>query len=76
MKPVLKTNDLVELSWAEAVLSQAGIDSVVFDTHTAIVEGSIGAIPRRLLVSDEDFSRARRSLENARAALDASDPDA
>ncbi len=29
------------------------------------VEGSIGAIPRRLLIAEEDYSRARRVMAEA-----------
>ena len=58
MKELLRTNDVVRLSWAQARLSEAGIDSVVLDHHTSLVEGSIGAIPRRLMVAIRDHSRA------------------
>jgi len=71
MKVILKSNDPVELSWAQALIAAESIPSVVFDTHTAIVEGSIGAIPRRLMVGDDDAQRAEALLAEARAALDA-----
>lgn len=70
VKPVLRTNNLVELTWARAMLRDAGIGSVVFDIHNSIAEGSIGAIPRRLMVDDIDESRAHWVLSTARAALD------
>jgi hypothetical protein len=37
----------------------------LLDQHMSAVEGSIGAIPRRLMVSEDDFSRARRVLAEA-----------
>jgi len=46
MKELLRTNDVVRLSWAQALLRDAGIDCLVLDHHTSLVEGSIGAIPR------------------------------
>jgi hypothetical protein len=58
MKELLRTNDVVRLSWAQALLRDAGIDSVVLDQHTSLVEGSIGAIPRRLMVAEQDHQRA------------------
>ncbi len=58
MKELLRTNDVVRLSWAQARLRDAGIDSLVLDHHTSLVEGSIGAIPRRLMVAEEDHRRA------------------
>jgi len=65
MKEVLRTNDLVLLSYASHVLAEAGIEAVVFDAHMSAVEGSIGAFPRRLMVQDEDGARAVRELGNA-----------
>ena len=62
MRAVLKTIDPVILSYAADLLSQQGIRSVVFDTHASIVDGSMGFLPRRLMVLDEDFDRALRLL--------------
>lgn len=64
MKEVLRTNDLVLLSYATHVLAEAGIEAVVFDAHMSAVEGSIGAFPRRLMVEDDHFTRALRELSN------------
>lgn len=63
MKELLRTNDPVLLSFATALLAEQRIEAVVLDSHTSILEGSIGAIPRRLMVADEDHGRARRALE-------------
>ncbi len=65
MKELLRTNDMVRLSWLQALLGEAGIEAVVFDRHTSIVEGSIGAIPRRLMVPDGELTRARDLLDAA-----------
>jgi hypothetical protein len=65
MKELLRTNDTVRLSWLQALLSSAGIETVVLDRHTSIIEGSIGAIPRRLMVPDEEWTRARDLLAEA-----------
>jgi hypothetical protein len=59
MRELLRTNDSVRLSWLQAMLASAGIEAVILDTHTSIIEGSIGAIPRRLMVREEDETRAR-----------------
>jgi hypothetical protein len=66
VKELLRTNDPVLLSFASAVLADAKIDTVVLDNHTSILEGSIGAIQRRLMVHDEDYARAKRVLEDAK----------
>jgi hypothetical protein len=64
MKEVLRTNDLVLLSYATHVLAEAGIAAVVFDAHMSAVEGSIGAFPRRLMVQDDEIAQALRMLSN------------
>jgi hypothetical protein len=65
MKELLRTNDPVRLSFVEALLSAAGIESVVLDQHTSIIEGSIGAIQRRIMVDDRDHGRAKMLLSEA-----------
>ena len=65
MKELLRTNEPVFLSWAEAMLRSEDIEPVIFDGHMSILEGSAGAILRRVMVADEDYERARRLLEDA-----------
>lgn len=65
MKELLRTNDLVRLSWAKALLAGAGIDCLVLDEHTSLVEGSIGAIQRRLVVAERDHRRAHELITEA-----------
>lgn len=65
MRDVLKTNDPVLLNFAEVVLSDAGIEAVVFDGHMSVMDGSLGILPRRLMVTDVDFERAKRLLADA-----------
>ena len=69
MKELLRTNDLVRLSWVEALLSDAGIECLVLDQHTSLVEGSIGAIQRRLMVGTDDHARAKALIAEAEAAV-------
>lgn len=65
MRTITISNNLVRLSFLDALLRDAGIASVLLDGHASAVEGSIGAIPRRLMVAAEDEARARRVLEEA-----------
>lgn len=65
MRELLASNDLVYLSFVSHVLSEAGIAFSIFDGYTSAVEGSIGAIPRRVMVAEEDYSSARMALGNA-----------
>jgi tRNA1(Val) A37 N6-methylase TrmN6 len=69
MKELLRTNDPVRISWLTSVLSGGGIEAVVLDTHTSILEGQIGAIPRRIMVIDEDFDVARDLVVSAERDL-------
>ena len=48
MRAVLRTTDPVVLGYAAHLLSQEGIESVVFDTHASVMDGSLGFLPRRL----------------------------
>ncbi|MBV9859229.1 MAG: DUF2007 domain-containing protein [Alphaproteobacteria bacterium] len=69
MKELLRTNDPVRLSWVEALLDGYGIDCLVLDRHTSLVEGSIGAIPRRVMVAERDHRRALELLASAEEGL-------
>jgi len=65
MRAVLKSTDPVVISYASDVLSQEGIESVVFDAHASVMDGSMGFLPRRVMVLDEDFARAEALLREA-----------
>ncbi len=65
MQELLRTNDVVRLEYVRAVLGEEGIETFVFDGHMSITEGSIGILPRRLMVTDDDADRARRILREA-----------
>lgn len=65
MRVLATSNDPVRLSFLTALLADAGITAIVLDAHTSAVEGSIGAIPRRLMVAPQDEWRARQVLKQA-----------
>ncbi len=67
MKELIRTNDPVFLSWLQSALSDAGIEAVVFDQYTSAIEGSIGALPRRVMVLEDDLVRARQIINTANA---------
>lgn len=62
MLELLRTNDIVRLSFLQSILAEAGIETVVLDQHMSILEGSAAAIPRRLMVAAEDEREARALL--------------
>jgi len=65
VKEILRTNDAVLVSAVEALLDGAGIPHLVLDRNMSVMEGSIGILPRRVLVPDEYSESARRLLEDA-----------
>lgn len=71
MRTITISNDLVRLSFLAALLRDAGIECVLLDGYVSAIEGSIGAIPRRLAVLPEDERQARRVLLEAGEADEA-----
>ena len=65
MRDLILTNDLVLISYVEALLAGHGIEATVFDRNISLMEGSIGAFPRRVVVAADTWARARRVLEEA-----------
>ena len=65
MRELLGSNEIVFLSWADALLKSEDIEIFVLDGHMSVLEDSAGAILRRVMVADEDYDRAKRVLEDA-----------
>ena len=65
MHILVKSTDPIRLGFLQALLSDAGIESVLLDQYISAIEGGIGAFPRRLAVRDEDAAKARRLLREA-----------
>lgn len=65
MKELLRSNNSVLLSYVSALLEEAAVDFMVADMNMSVLEGSIGALPRRVLVESAALSRARRILTDA-----------
>ena len=65
MKEVMRTNDPVAISFSVSLLEDAGIDVLVLDQHMSILDGSIGILPRRIMVEGDSIDQARRILGDA-----------
>jgi len=65
MRELIRSNDVVLVSYVIDLLSQEGLQAVVFDGHMSVVEGSIGAFPRRIMIDQDEEIRARRLLREA-----------
>jgi len=64
MKELLRTNDLTEIAFAKALLDGEGIAVFELDVHMSLLEGSVGILPRRLMVADRDHFMARALLRD------------
>jgi hypothetical protein len=62
---LVRTNDLVLISAIEALMRGADIGYVVLDQYMSVLEGSLGMLPRRVLVDEEQAGRARRLMQEA-----------
>jgi hypothetical protein len=65
MRELVRTNDAVLISAIGALLDGARIRHVVLDQNMSVLEGSLGMLPRRVLVDDENAAAARKLLHDA-----------
>ena len=65
MKELIRTNDAVIISFVESLLRDAGIGCLVADQNMSVLDGSIGVLPRRVMVVEDDMVAARRILVDA-----------
>ncbi len=62
MKELLRTTDPTVIAFATALLEGEDIDVFEIDVHMSVLEGSIGVLPRRLMVHEDDHFIASRVL--------------
>ena len=65
MEELIRTNDMVLISYVEALLKEAGIGHMVVDQNMSVIEGSLGVLPRRVLVDRDELARAKGLVEEA-----------
>ena len=65
MREIVRTNDPVLITAIQALLQGANIEHAVFDQNMSVLEGSIGMLPRRVMVADEQAAVARKLLTEA-----------
>ena len=70
MKQLLRTNDPTVMAFAKALLQGEDIDCFEMDVNMSVLEGSIGILPRRLMVREGDLTRARRVMRDNGIAVD------
>ena len=69
MKELLRTNDLTVIAYANAILNESGIDVFELDVNTSILEGSLGILPRRLMVREADLAIAQNLMQDHKITL-------
>lgn len=65
MIELIRTNDAVVISFVEALMRDAGIACFVADQNMSVLDGSVGILPRRVMVEAEKAEAARRILSDA-----------
>ena len=65
LRELVRTNDIVLVSAVGALLDGANIHHLVLDQNMSVIEGSLGILPRRILVHEDDNRAARRLLAEA-----------
>lgn len=74
MRELLRSSDLVFVSFIQAILTADGIEAVVLDQHMGAVHTNIDAFPRRIMVDEDDLARARSLIRDAGYGSELSKP--
>jgi Putative prokaryotic signal transducing protein len=65
MRELLRTNDIVLASAIEALLTEAEVPHQVLDRDLSVIQGSLSAVPIRIVVADSYLPEARQLLHDA-----------
>lgn len=65
MRELLRTTDPLTMARAVDLLTAEGIPCFEFDRHMSVLEGSVGILPRRLMVPGRDHFIAAAILREA-----------
>ena len=74
MEELLRSNNIITLSFVQSLMRDAGIDCIWTDRNISTLEGSIGAIPQRILVDAQKITLARRIIVDAGLENELRDP--
>ena len=69
MEELLRTNDITVIAYANAILADSGIDVFELDVNISVLEGSIGILPRRLMVRSDDLIKAQQLMRDHEIAF-------
>ena len=66
MQVLIRSNDIIYLTWVKSILSHNNIEFITLDESMASTEGNISAIPVRILVDDNDLKKATYLISETR----------
>ena len=69
MKELMRTNDITLTALVRSILDDAGIPTFELDVNMSVLEGSIGIMPRRMMVAERDWDRAVKIMEECEIEL-------
>ena len=59
MEELLRTTDITVTAYVRAILIGASIEPFELDVNMSVLEGSIGILPRRIMVRSDELVAAR-----------------
>jgi hypothetical protein len=65
MRELMRINDPVLISFVDALLRGEGFSPVLLDRNMSVLEGSLGILPCRVLIDEEDWEAARQLIDSA-----------
>ena len=65
MEELIRSNDVVLMSFVQTLLDEVGIRHFVADQNMSVLEGSLGVLARRLMVDAGSVGEARALLTDA-----------
>ena len=63
MKELIRTNELILIMRIQGILNDAGIYNALLDIHASSIQGNIAAIQKRIVVSNDDFTKSKKILK-------------
>lgn len=69
MQELMRTNDITLTALVRTLLDEAGIPMFELDVNMSVLEGSIGILPRRVMVAERDYDRVMRILSDNEVEL-------
>lgn len=73
MKQLIRTTDIVTISHIQAILDAEGIATFELDVNMSVLDGSLGILPRRIMVADDEYEDAVQLITDAGLAMELSE---